>query len=173
VLIRFIRGRGAKQECIYARDVLRLMGMSLPCRLFLHSYFFPSHLAHRWCSQHHPWCVDMLFVWSSTLYLATLCGSYCVGMLPEVVYDTAFDMLVFGLFFGVSILLEFFRVLLAHKDAWEWCWEVSKKFKLCLFFFFFSSYGTLDILLDALGALDNAMGAPGFWHFFLFIYLLG
>ncbi len=43
---------------------------------------------------------------------------------------------------------------------------MSKKFKLCLCF---SSYGTLDILLDPLGALDNAMGVPEFLTF-LFIY---
>jgi hypothetical protein len=48
------------------------------------------------------------------------------------------------------------------------------KFFLVMFMFilFFSSYGTLDILLDALGALDNPMGVPGFLTF-LFIYLLG
>jgi hypothetical protein len=41
------------------------------------------------------------------------------------------------------------------------------KFFLIMFMFilFFSSYGTLDILLDALGALDNAMGVPGFLTF--------
>ncbi len=39
-----------------------------------------------------------------------------------------------------------------------------------MFIFIFSSYGTLDILLDSLGALDNAMGGPGFLTF-LFIYL--
>jgi hypothetical protein len=96
------------------------MGMSLPCTLFLHSYFSGSHLPHSWCSEHGPWCVlTCYFVWSSTLYLATLCGSYSVGMLPEVVYDIALDKLVFGLFFGVLIFLEFCPVLLAHKDSWE------------------------------------------------------
>jgi len=39
-----------------------------------------------------------------------------------------------------------------------------------MFIFIFSSYGTLDILLDSLGVLDNAMGGPGFLTF-LFIYL--
>jgi len=46
-----------------------------------------------------------------------------------------------------------------------------KFFKIMfMFILFFSSYGTLDILLDALGALDNAMGVPGFLTF-LFLYL--
>jgi hypothetical protein len=65
-----------------------------------------------------PGVFTCYFVWSLALYVATLCGSYSVGMLPEVVYDTALDMLVFGFFFGVLILLEFCLVLLAQKDAW-------------------------------------------------------
>ncbi len=56
-----------------------------------------------------PGVLTCYFMWSSALYLATLCRSYSVGMLPEVVYDTALDMLVFGLFFGVLILLSFAR----------------------------------------------------------------
>jgi hypothetical protein len=40
-----------------------------------------------------------------------------------------------------------------------------------IFILFFLSYGTLDILLDALGALDNAMGVLGLLTFiFIFIY---
>jgi hypothetical protein len=118
-----------------------------------------------------PGVLTCYFVWSSTLYLATLCGSYSVGMLPEVVYDIALDKSIFGLFFGILIFLEFCLVLLAHKDAWERCWEVSNFFLVMfMFILFFSSYGTLDILLDALDALDNPMGGPGFLTFH-FIYL--
>jgi hypothetical protein len=40
-----------------------------------------------------------------------------------------------------------------------------------MFILFFSSYGTLDILLDSLGALDNQMGVSGLLTFiFIFIY---
>jgi hypothetical protein len=40
-----------------------------------------------------------------------------------------------------------------------------------MFIYLFWSYGTLDILVDAFGALDNAMGVPGLLTFiFIFIY---
>jgi hypothetical protein len=45
-----------------------------------------------------------------------------------------------------------------------------KLFKIMfMFIYLFSSYGTLDILLDALGAFDNAMGVPRLLTF-IFIY---
>jgi hypothetical protein len=40
-----------------------------------------------------------------------------------------------------------------------------------MFIVFFLSCSTLDILLDVIGALDNAMGVPGFLTFYLFIWV--
>jgi len=92
-------------------------------------------------------------------------------MLPEVVYDTAFDMLVFGLFFWS---LDTPRVLPGALGTQGHLGVVLRGVNflkiMFMFIFIFSSYGTLDILLDSLGVLDNAMGGPGFLTF-LFIYL--
>jgi hypothetical protein len=146
------------------------MGMSLPCRLFLHSYFSGSHSPQRWCSLHRPWCVDMLFrVVLSTLTCYFVWFLKCWHAARNGLQHCIWNDGLWS-FFGVLILLKFCPVLLAHKDAWEMLRGVKIFLMTFMFIVFFLSCSTLDILLDVIGALDNAMGVPGFLTFLFFYF---
>jgi hypothetical protein len=150
------------------------MGMPLPCRLFLHSYFSPSHLPHRWCSQHRPWCVDMLFrVVLDTLPCYFVWFLQCWHAAQSGLWHCIWHVGLWSFFWSLDTSIVLPGALGTQGRLGAMLRGIKKNLITFMFILFFWAMAFLTFYLMLLVHWTMQWERQGLWHFFSFIYLLG